>query len=260
MAATLSTAVGVPGGGVSSRGVTVEASALPPSAVLAWWATGWLQGRVVPDLVLDAVAADGRLHVGQDGQSLLGLLGELRAAGASGCGLALPVEGDPLGLGGPAELTGAAIGAGEAAVAADGGLALVPDAGVEVVTWRLHPAERRQLPDVGEADRALRRTTIDAAEALARLEVARWRPEAADLLSSSRREPLTAPDGVPPRCSDLAGRALAAEAIVEVALADDGAAVSAAEIALRRAALDPLERAARRALVAACSPEAWPPA
>jgi hypothetical protein len=260
MAATLSTAPGVPGGGVSSRGVTARAPVLPLSATLAWWATGWLRGRVVPDLVLDAVAADGRLHVGRDGQSLLRLLGELRAAGATGCGLALPIEGDPLGLGGPAELTGAAIGAGEAAVAVDAGLALVPDVGVEVVTWRLYAAERRQLPDVGEADRALRGATLEAAEALARLDVARWRPEAADLLSSSRREPPPAPDGVPARCADLAGRALVAEAIVEVAVADDGAAVSAAEIALRRAALDPLERAARRALVAACSPEAWPPA
>jgi len=47
---------------------------------------------------------------------------------------------------------------------------------------------------------------------------------------------------------------------VELALDDDGAAVSAYEIATRRDALRPLEQAARRALVAACSPEVWPPA
>ena len=57
------------------------------------------------------------------------LLGRLRAAGATGCGLALPVEGDPLGLGGPAELTAAALDAGEAVVAPAAGLALVPDVG-----------------------------------------------------------------------------------------------------------------------------------
>ncbi|HEY0951357.1 MAG TPA: hypothetical protein VGD85_14250, partial [Nocardioides sp.] len=68
-----------------------------------------------------------------------------------------------------------------------------------------------------------------------------------------------APDGVPPRCVDLAARGLQARQIVEVALEDDGAAVSASEIELRRAALVPLDRAGRRALVAACSPEAWPP-
>jgi hypothetical protein len=47
--------------------------------------------------------------------------------------------------------------------------------------------------------------------------------------------------------------------IVDLALADDGGALSAAEIEQRRAALVPLERAGRRALVAACSPEVWPP-
>jgi hypothetical protein len=46
--------------------------------------------------------------------------------------------------------------------------------------------------------------------------------------------------------------------IVDVALEDDGGAVSLAEITARREALRPLERAARRALVAAGSPESWP--
>ena len=260
MAVTLSTDLAASGGGVSSRGVTSAAPALPPSGTLAWWVTSWLRGSVVTDLVLDAVAADGRLHHGEDGEPLLSLLGRLRSDGATGCGLALPVEGDPLGLGGPRELTTAALDAGEAVVAAEAGLALVPDLAVEVVTWRVLPAERRQLPDVGEADRELRRTTMEAARTLAALDVARWRPEAADLLTGSRRDPLPAPEGVPARCVELAGRAMVAEAIVEVALADDGGAVSASEIAQRRAALEPLERAARRALVAACSPEAWPPA
>jgi len=65
---------------------------------------------------------------------------------------------------------------------------------------------------------------------------------------------------VPPRCVDLAARGLQAAEIVELALEDDGGAVTAYEIETRRAALRPLERAARRALVAACSPEVWPPA
>jgi hypothetical protein len=263
MAVTLSTVRRGRGSGVSSPGVTAQPAtrhpALPVSATLAWWATSWLRGLVVTDLALDAVTADGRLHCGVDGEPLAGMLGRLRAAGATGCGLALPVEGDPLGLGGPAELTAAALDAGEAVVASAAGLALVPDVGEEVVTWQVLPARPRQLPDVGEADRALRRTTIEAAEALAALDVARWRPEAADLLTGTRRTPIPAPDGVPARCAELAGRALVAEAVVAVALDDDGAAVSASEILLRRAALEPLGSAARRALVAACSPEAWPP-
>jgi hypothetical protein len=59
---------------------------------------------------------------------------------------------------------------------------------------------------------------------------------------------------------DLAARALQARAIVDLALEDDGGAVSAAEAQARRAALQPLGAAARRGLVAACSPEVWPEA
>jgi hypothetical protein len=59
---------------------------------------------------------------------------------------------------------------------------------------------------------------------------------------------------------DLAERGLQAAEIVELALEDDGAAVSASEIRARRDALVPLGRAARRALTAAGSPEVWPPA
>ena len=58
---------------------------------------------------------------------------------------------------------------------------------------------------------------------------------------------------------DLAGRALQALEIVDLALEDDGGAVSSLETPPRDA-LRPLGAAARRALVAACSPEVWPPA
>jgi hypothetical protein len=57
---------------------------------------------------------------------------------------------------------------------------------------------------------------------------------------------------------ELAARGLQAWAIVDLALEDDGGALSAYEIERRRSALRPLERSARRALVAACSPEVWP--
>jgi len=107
---------------------------LPPAAVLAWWATSWLRGHIVTDLLLDAVTADERLHRADGGDSLTGLFGQLRAAGATGCGLALPVEGDPLGLGGPPALTGLAVEHGSAVVCAGAGLALVPEVGVETVT------------------------------------------------------------------------------------------------------------------------------
>jgi hypothetical protein len=94
---------------------------------------------------------------------------------------------------------------------------------------------------------------------LADLEVARWRPEVADqLMNLGHRPSLEAPEGTPPRCADLAARGLQGWAIAGLALEDDGGAVSAYEIEARRGALQPLERASRRALVAACSPEVWP--
>jgi hypothetical protein len=115
------------------------------------------------------------------------------------------------------------------------------------------------VPDVGEADRSLRSALLATANGLAALDVARWRPEVADELVDLRHpQPVAAPPGIPARCLDLAGRALQAITIVGLALEDDGAAVSASEMERRRAALQPLDTAGRRALVAACSPEAWP--
>lgn len=252
-------------------------TALPASCRLAWWATSWLRGHVVTDLLVDAVIGEDATHAvaglsaaglpGDDStDTLVTALGRLRTAGATGFGAALPVEGDPVGLGGPRAFNTAALETGEAVVVGGAGpggasLGLVPGRVGAAVTWSAHPAERRQLPDVGEADRGLRAALLETVDALARLDVARWRPEVADRLMDLRHRPhVVAPAGVPPRCVDLAARGMQAVEIVELALEDDGGAVSSYEVESRRGALLPLERAGRRALVAACSPEVWPPA
>jgi hypothetical protein len=221
---------------------------------------------VVTDLLVDAVLADDATHAvaglpGADGtETLVGALARLRALGAPGFGAAFPAEGDPVGLGGPPAFNADALDVGEAVVVSGVEVGLVPHRTGAATVWTAHPAQRRQLPDVGEADRELRAALLASAEALAALDVARWRPEVADQLMNLRHRPaLSAPGGVPARCIDLAGRGLQATGIVELALEDDGAAISAYEIEQRRAALVPLDRAGRRALVAACSPEAWPP-
>ncbi len=228
--------------------------ALPHSAVMAWWLTAWLRGHEQIDTLLD-VLGDGP-HVAASG-SMVDLLGDLRRSGASYAGLALPVEGDPLGLGGPITFNAAALEAGQAVVVGEVGL--VPEEVGETVQWHVHPAGRRQLPDVGEADRGLRATLVATAADLADLDVARWRPEAADALMNLHHRPtLDAPLGTPAPCITLAARGMQAWAIADLALEDDGGALTSYDAGLRRGLLQPLERAARRAVAAACSPEVWP--
>jgi hypothetical protein len=236
---------------------------LPVSGRLAWWGTAWLRGHVGPDDLLDAVLADDVTHVvlGADGpDSLMGVLGRLRSVGAGGFGAAFPAEGDLVGLGGPVAFNDAALEVGEAVVVVDTESGLVPSRVGPTIEWTLLPSRRRQLPDVGDADRQLRGVLVDSAERLAALDVARWRPEIADRLMNLRHRPaLPSPPGVPARCVDLAARGLQALEIAELATEDDGAALTVHEIDQRRGALVPLARAGRRALVAACSPEVWPP-
>ena len=240
---------------------------LPAAARLAWWGTAWLRGHVVADLVVDAVIDGDATHtvIGLPGatgtETLVAGLARLRAAGASGLGAAVPVEGDPAGLGGPRDFNADALEAGEAVVAPDLRIGLVPHRTGAAVAWHARPAERRQVADVGEADRTLRTALLDAARTLADLEVARWRPEVADRLMNLRHLDLPdAPPGVPARCVDLAARGLQAVEIVDLALEDDGGSVTAYDVRARREALQPLARAGRHALLAACSPEVWPPA
>lgn len=251
-------------------------SDLPDSARLAWWLTAVLAGRASPDELLAAVLGEDAAHhvtglPDLDGPGrgeseepepfpLVLALGRLRRLGAAYAGLALPAEGDPLGLGGPVELNQAALEHGEAVVVTGANVGLVPVRAGRGVVWRCLPARIRQVPDVGEADRLLRLALLTAANTLADLDVARWRPELADELTDlrSRRLP-EAPDGTPPACVALAARGRQAVRIAELALRDDGGALGATQSRQRHDAIRPLAAAGRRALVAACSPEAWPP-
>ena len=220
---------------------------LPLCAETAWWLTGWLRGHVPGDDLLDGVPVS------------LDLAADLRASGATGVGLALPVPGDPLGLGGPPEFNVAAQAAGEALVT-DSDVGLVPGEIHEgYVRWDRFVAVRRQVPDLGEADRGLRGQVLETSRRLAELDVAKWRPEIADeVMALGRPNDLSPPPGVPARCAELAVRAARCLAIVRLAATDDGAAVSVYEMEARADALRPLDSAARRGLVAACSPEVWP--
>ena len=98
-------------------------SALPAAVRLAWWGTAWLRGHVVADHLIDAVVDQDATHLvafpDSAPEPLITGLGRLRAAGADALGAALPAEGDPVGLGGPAAFNAAAFESGEAVVALD---------------------------------------------------------------------------------------------------------------------------------------------
>lgn len=236
-------------------------TALPRSADLALWFTAWAAGRVSLDDARDAVVADDAAHdvVGLEGEAgstpLIVALGRLRASGARGAGLALPVPGDPLGLAGPPDFNADALETGEAVVLDGVDLGLVPHVAGAGVVWRCHRASsRRQAPDLAEADTGLRQALLRTADALADLDVARWRPEVADELVALRRPAdLRLPPGCDARAARVAALAARCRTIVDLALEDEGGAVSAAEADARRAALAPLDHAARRGLVASCS-------
>lgn len=234
---------------------------LPRSAALALWFSAWASGRASLDEARDAVVGEDTAHDvaglpgGDDPVPLILALGRLRAAGATQAGLALPVPGDPLGLAGPTAFNTAALEAGEGVVLVGCDLGLVPHPAGSGVVWTCHEATtRRQVPDPHEADMLLRQAVLEAANTLAALDVARWRPEVADELMSLRRHvDLGLPPETGQRTVRLASLSVRCRTIVDLALEDDGGAVSAHEADRRREALFPLDHAARRGLVAACS-------
>jgi hypothetical protein len=244
----------------------VHPDPLPLSARFALWFSAWAAGTASLDDVRDAIIGTDAAHdvtgLPGDGKDeapastpLIMALGRLRGAGAADAFLALPVAGDPLGLAGPAAFNAEAIDAGEAVVLNGADVGLVPVRTGAGVVWQCRPANRvRQLPDPSEADAALRQALLVSGETLADLDVARWRPEVADELMSLRATPtLGVPSTTSHRAVRLAALAVRCRRIVDLALVDEGGSVTRTEADARRAALLPLDHAARRALVAACA-------
>ena len=231
-------------------------SSLPVSAVLAAWLNAVHAGLAGPDDLSDAVRGDDPRHLvtGLPEHNVLELH-ELPAALPGPVSLALPAPGDLVGLGGPASFNVAATDAGEAVVA--GAVGLVPEVDARTVLWRAHPADRVPWVDERETAAELKVALADVTRRLVDLDVAAWQPDIADLLMNLRhRAPLPLPPGYDARRIETSERAVLCLDIVELARTGDGGAVSAYEMDRRRAALDDLDRAARRALVGACSSRA----
>ncbi len=186
-------------------------------------------------------------------------MGELRRRGATGLHLALPVAGDPLGIAGPPATTALVVDAGQAAVVGGAGLALVPEVVGRGVQWTAVPASApTAVASPAEAERAMSEELLGAARDLAALDVARWNPGLPALLADA--DPLRRAAQLPPtldaRRTGLIARATRLRLALSLALAEDGGARTLAESSRRRELLEPLERAVRRAIVAACAPDA----
>jgi len=179
-------------------------------------------------------------------------LGRLRTSGVTRLSLALPIPGDPLGLGGPPAFTTDALAAGEAVLVPERSLGLLPDSeDGRLVRWRAREQVVAAEPGepLGPVETALRLALVAAADELTDLDVAAGtdRPRRG---SAPRRRLPPGTDGRAAHLLETADRMLAT---VNAALVDDGGALTAGQAVQRRAALRPLEQAARRAVVTACA-------
>jgi hypothetical protein len=244
------------------------------SATLVAWGNAWMTGHVGLDEAADAIERLDGPHVvsgvpGEAGEVPLRRgLGTLRIAGMSALRLALPAPGDPLGLCGPPDFNANAIDAGEAVTATVGSrcLGLIPaddrrGSSYLGTLWTLYEA-RPGVPDtpmLPEADHQLTLAVREATESLLSVEGdLEWRPEIAEALSSLRESHRheqvggLAP-GYPARAHRVAALAGRLSLVVDLARGTESAGLSAAQVQYRVDALRALDRAVRRAQVAACN-------
>lgn len=233
-----------------------------PSVWLVLWGNAVLAGRVSPDEGADGVAGGAGGHRVEglpeepDQVSMAVTLARWRGTGVSRLSLALPVPGDPLGLGGPAAFTTAAMARGEAVLVPERGLGLLPGPaspppGRLLWTVSSHVVAAEPGESLGPIETALRLALLDAADELAGL----------DHLAPHSSRPRPAPPNprrpLPPSTDGRAAHLLeTADRMLDTtaaALRDDGGTLSSGQAARRRTALRPLEHAARRAVVAACA-------
>jgi hypothetical protein len=232
------------------------------------WVRAWRAGLVPYDDVAAEIAEDEE-HVADAPSTWTEVpLGEILSTFAplhpDEVQLVLPAPGDPRGLPGPGEFSAAALLAGEAVIA--GRYGLVPEVRehtsgsgdvFETVLWRVFELPQPPAdpgPGVGEAEADLNTALAEATAQLARLDVARWRPELAGALATLRRPDSV--DDLPPGYDARARRLFARAAVLDGVLAlagqsAPGGAVTGYEARQRDEALRPLMTACRRALAAA---------
>ncbi|MEU6719431.1 hypothetical protein ABZ897_48905 [Nonomuraea sp. NPDC046802] len=222
----------------------------PVCPSLVAWGNAWLAGHVGLDEAADHVESVAGPAVAGE-VPLRKYLANLRSGGLRGFRLALPAPGDPLGLSGPASFNSAAVDVGQAVIAVldDRNIGLVPAQdlrGSSYVGVRLDVHDsgpiRHDLPSLSEAERDLSDAIRSATDALATVDgPAQARPPVGGLGGE------LAP-GYPARAHRVS--TLATRLALALRAADERGLTSG-QIAARATALRELDRAVRRALVAA---------
>lgn len=231
-----------------------------PSVWLVLWGNAVLAGRVSPDEGAEELAGRGGGHRVEglpedpDAVSMAVALARLRGTGVSRLSLALPAPGDPLGLGGPAAFTTAAVACGQAVLVPERGLGLLPGDAASTddrLRWSVTPDVVAAEPGdhLGPAESALRLALLEAADELT--DVGRLAMASDRRPAPTPRRPL--PPGTDPRAAHLLETADRLLDTVAAALGDESGTITGGQATRRREALRPLERAARRAVVAACA-------
>lgn len=251
---------------------------LPRSALLCAWGGAALRGEVSIARAVRVAQGDDEPHTVElvddplvrAAEDLTELLAAVRAGGATGLRLVLPVPGDLTGLTGPPAVNAEAVEVGECLITVGGPpLALVPlveefgsvhEAG-HLVTWWVHDANPPAGATAGlsDVDGQLRHVLATATRRLGALglgdsSLSRPGPALVDRLTEVRRGPgpsAAMPDGTPARALRTLDLAWRLRAIVEVAAEDDGGAVSGWEATHRRQAIADISAVARHAIVAA---------
>jgi hypothetical protein len=226
----------------------------PISATLVAWGNAWLAGHVSLDEAVDQLErAAGPQVVSSEVTEipLRGFLADLRVEGISALRLALPAAGDPLGLAGPPPFTVAAVDAGQAATAVLPGrcLGLIPStdrrgSSYSGIRWTLMEAGTAtpDVPGLADAEHMLTTVMRSATDALLSVDGPGKGPPSIHMAEEG-----LAP-GYPARAHRVA--ALTARLASVLRLADERGLTSD-QIAVRNQALRDLDRAVRRARVAA---------
>jgi hypothetical protein len=226
----------------------------PISATLVAWGNAWLAGHVGLDEAVDRLerAAGPQVVSSEVTETpLRGFLADLRVAGMSALRLALPAAGDPLGLTGPPPLTVAAVDAGQAATAVLPGrcLGLVPGpdhrgSSYSGIRWAVMEAVTAppDVPSLAEAEHALTAAMLSATDALLSVDgPVKGQP------SIRAGDDGLAP-GYPARAHRVAALGARLASVLRVA---DERGLTSGQVAVRSQALRDLDRAVRRARVAA---------